>query len=235
MRISTAIVSGLVAAGSLSLSMQYAVQQQSVTPTLYLGEIPLAANTENPTAAASAPAPQATDTSAPQTEADPQATQTESAANSGSTIDSGSTSTSAPSSTATATAEPTSQPTQSADPQATATATSAPAQSEPAPAPAETSAPAAEPAPAQPVVVKVVSDVIEYKYGVVQISLTTTDGKITSVTLLQGDASYGRDVAYQALINATIQTQGINYGNVSGATFTTDAFKKAVSNAISKL
>lgn len=86
-----------------------------------------------------------------------------------------------------------------------------------------------------PVTKTVDSDPITYKYGVVQIEMTATDGKITKVVLLQGDASYGRDAAYAALIDATVQVQGTNYGNVSGATFTTEAFKKAVENAISKL
>jgi uncharacterized protein with FMN-binding domain len=60
------------------------------------------------------------------------------------------------------------------------------------------------------------------------------DGLITDIKVLIGDTSYGRDLAYQSLIAATLQTQGTNYGNVSGATFTTDAFKQAVQNALSK-
>jgi uncharacterized protein with FMN-binding domain len=70
---------------------------------------------------------------------------------------------------------------------------------------------------------------------VVKISLTAVGSDVTNVTLLEGDTSYGRDVAYVALAAATVQTDGINYGNVSGATFTTEAFKKAVTNALSKL
>lgn len=92
-----------------------------------------------------------------------------------------------------------------------------------------------EQAPSQPVTKTVSSDPINYKYGVVQIELTATDGKITNVSVLQGDVSYGRDAAYEALIQATIQVQGTNYGNVSGATFTTEAFKQAISNALAKL
>lgn len=103
--------------------------------------------------------------------------------------------------------------------------------------PTQTAKPTQTATPTQtaPVVKTVKSDAINYKYGVVQVELTAKDGKITNVVLLQGDASYGRDAAYTALIDATIQVQGTNYGNVSGATFTTDAFKKAVENAISKL
>lgn len=111
-------------------------------------------------------------------------------------------------------------------------AASKPTESKPTqPKPTQSSTPTAQ----APVVKTVDSDPISYKYGVVQIELTATDGKITKVVLLQGDSSYGRDAAYAALIDVTVQVQGTNYGNVSGATFTTEAFKKAVENAISKL
>jgi uncharacterized protein with FMN-binding domain len=36
-------------------------------------------------------------------------------------------------------------------------------------------------------------------------------------------------------VNATLATQSTNYGNISGATFTVDAFKKAVDNALAKI
>ena len=114
--------------------------------------------------------------------------------------------------------------------------TTKPTNSEGTPAQPQQSSPKpTEQAPSQPVTKTVSSDPINYKYGVVQIELTATDGKITNVSVLQGDVSYGRDAAYEALIQATIQVQGTNYGNVSGATFTTEAFKQAVSNALAKL
>jgi uncharacterized protein with FMN-binding domain len=64
--------------------------------------------------------------------------------------------------------------------------------------------------------------------------LTKTDGVISAVNVLIGDATNGRDEAYLILTAATIETQGTNYGNVSGATFTTDAFKLAVENVLAK-
>jgi uncharacterized protein with FMN-binding domain len=36
-------------------------------------------------------------------------------------------------------------------------------------------------------------------------------------------------------VDATLTAQGTNYGNISGATFTADAFKKAVDNALGKI
>lgn len=202
MRISTALVSALVAGGSLSLSLQYASSQQQAAPTLDLAaldEPTVPAPTESaPATADAAPAEGVTDpaTTAPTTESQP-AEQSQAT----------STATNTPASTSTTDAQP---------------------------APTETRAPAPEPVPVA-VEKTVTSDVINYKYGVVQISLTAIGNDITNVTLLQGDASYGRDVAYAALIDATVKTDGINYGNVSGATFTTEAFKKAVTNAIAKL
>jgi uncharacterized protein with FMN-binding domain len=128
-----------------------------------------------------------------------------------------------PNSTSTATAEPTAS--------ASTPATSGSA----APAPTQTpTTPASPVAPPAPVTAQVSSDPITYKYGTVQISMTTVDGAITKIKMLQGDATNGRDSAYKTLIDATIQNQGTNYGNISGATFTVDAFKKAVDSALLK-
>lgn len=113
----------------------------------------------------------------------------------------------------TTTAEPSPQETATTKPTATATAT---------------------PVPAAPQVVTQTSDPIDYKYGTVQIAMTKTDGTITSIKMVQGDATNGRAEAFVTLINATIQVQGTNYGNISGATFTVDAFKKAVDNVLKK-
>ena len=133
-----------------------------------------------------------------------------------------------PNATSTATAEPTAPAT------APAPATSSPAPGQttvPAPSPTATAAPTT---PAAPVTVTANSDPITYKYGTVQISMTSVDGAITNIKMLQGDATNGRDSAYKTLIDATIQNQGTNYGNISGATFTVDAFKKAVDSALLK-
>lgn len=92
--------------------------------------------------------------------------------------------------------------------------------------------PTPTPTPAKPITKT--SDEMAYKYGVVQISITKTAGSITAVSLVKGDTSNGRAAAYEILSNATIQVQGTNYGNVSGATFTTEAYKLAVENALGK-
>jgi len=192
-RISTAILSTLLAGSSLSLSMQYAISQQEVSPTLSLADLEVDTKTPDPTP-----------TSVESANADP-----------------------APAESAPQTTE--SMPGNTKEEAAPAN----PAQ-EPAAGTENTATPSTPPAP-KLTETTVISDVITYKYGVVQVSVTALGQDITGVELLQGDATYGRDVAYEALINATIQTDGTNYGNVSGATFTTEAFKKAISNAIGKL
>lgn len=198
MRISAAIMTGLVFTATTSVAWSLGLREPAQDPLL----VPLDALPAASPATSNQPATQSARASAtePTTSSSPAATPT-------------------PSATGGSQAQATATPSPSS-------ATAAPAD----PAPAATAAPA----PAQPVVVTKTSDVINYKYGVVQISMTKTDSTITDVTLLQGDASYGRDAAYAALINATIQVQGTGYGNVTGATFTTEAFKKAVDNVMAK-
>ena len=127
-----------------------------------------------------------------------------------------------PSPNATNSPNPTTTPSQSSSPSPSSPGT---------PTTSPTTPAAPNPIPAE---LTLDSDVNDYKYGVVQISITKVGKEITAVQLLQGDATNGRDEAYKILIDATLQVQGTNFGNVSGATFTTDAFRKAVDNALLK-
>jgi len=93
------------------------------------------------------------------------------------------------------------------------------------------------PAP-KPVIKTVNSDVINYVTNGLQknlqISVTFSDATITDIQILQGDTNNGIGKAYPVLIQAAISAQGTAFGNYTGATYTTNAFKTAVSNAISK-
>ncbi len=75
---------------------------------------------------------------------------------------------------------------------------------------------------------------ISYKFGVVQVSVTKSAGKITDVNLIQETATKGRDAEFPPIIKATISNNGTSFGNLSGATYTTNAFKKAVNSALAK-
>lgn len=121
--------------------------------------------------------------------------------------------------------EPTIEPSAEASPSAQPTESSGTGSK---PKPSKTSKPAA------PVEKTVKSDVIEYKYGVLQISVTALDGKITNISVLQGETSNGRAAAYKTLTSELIKSQGQSYGNVSGATFTTEAFIRAYNSAVVK-
>lgn len=122
-------------------------------------------------------------------------------------------------------AEPSIEPSAGASPSAQP---SEPSGSGSKPKPSKTAKPAA------PVEKTVNSDVIEYKYGILQISVTALDGKITNISVLQGETSNGRAAAYKTLTSELIKSQGQSYGNVSGATFTTEAFIRAYNSAVVK-
>lgn len=78
-------------------------------------------------------------------------------------------------------------------------------------------------------------DSINYQYGTVQVSVTRENGKITAVDMIQAGANGGREQAFPMLQQAALDANGTSFGNVGGATFTTNAFKQALDSAIAKL
>jgi uncharacterized protein with FMN-binding domain len=78
-------------------------------------------------------------------------------------------------------------------------------------------------------------DAIDYQFGTIQLSVTTENSKITAIDLVQAGANGGREQAFSYLVTDAINANGTNFGNLSGATYTTDAFKQALESAISKL
>ena len=79
------------------------------------------------------------------------------------------------------------------------------------------------------------SDAINYQFGTIQLSVTKASGAVTAVDLVQATASAGRDQAFSYLVSDAIKANGSNFANLSGATYTTAAFKTALDSAISKL
>ena len=120
-------------------------------------------------------------------------------------------------------------------------ATSAPAPEETSVAPstpvstpkATTPAPAPKPAPNTSGTTHDGS-AVRYQYGTVQVSVTQSGGKITAVTMLQEGATGGRQAAFTYLVDLAIQANGSGFGNLSGATFTVDAFKQSLESALAK-
>lgn len=78
-------------------------------------------------------------------------------------------------------------------------------------------------------------DSIESGYGPVQVQITSDNGKLTKIDLVQAVSTGGRDKAFPLLVEAALKANGSNIGNVSQATYTTDAFKQSLDSALSKL
>jgi hypothetical protein len=81
----------------------------------------------------------------------------------------------------------------------------------------------------------VTGDAIEYRYGVVQLEVTATNGKIEKINEVQATASPGYTDAFTYLNEMAVKAQSANFGNLSGATFSSEAYAQALSNALSKL
>jgi uncharacterized protein with FMN-binding domain len=75
---------------------------------------------------------------------------------------------------------------------------------------------------------------IRYRYGVVQVKVTKKSGNITSITYLQKSATAGRGSVFPNLVAAAKAANGSNISNISGATYTTEAFKQALDSALAK-
>lgn len=76
---------------------------------------------------------------------------------------------------------------------------------------------------------------IPYQFGDIQLSVTRKGGKISAIDVGQSTASAGREQAFPYLVQYAIKAQGTNFSNLGGATYTTDAFKSALDDAIKKL
>lgn len=81
----------------------------------------------------------------------------------------------------------------------------------------------------------VTGDPIQFRYGVVQIEITATSGKLDKINLIQQQTSPGWEQAFPILNQEALAASSTNIANVSGATFTTQAYKQALTSAISKL
>lgn len=81
---------------------------------------------------------------------------------------------------------------------------------------------------------KKTSDSVAYRYGQVTLTVTRESGKITAVDYGNSSATDGRAAAFPTLVQAAIDSNGSDFGNLGGATFTTSAFKTALENALAK-
>ena len=139
------------------------------------------------------------------------------------------------------TASPTPEATASATPTASVTA-SATASATPTPTKSATATPTPTPtktATTSAASVTKTSAAISYiaknRQGVMQISVTKAGSKITDVTIISGGTEGGEWASVPSILaQAAIDAQGSNFGNISRATHTTDAFKQALESALAK-
>jgi uncharacterized protein with FMN-binding domain len=129
--------------------------------------------------------------------------------------------------------------TSAATPVEPATSTTAPATTPASPSTPDATPKATTPAPAPkpaPNTSGTTHDgsAVRYQYGTVQVSVTKSGGKITAVNMLQEGATDGRQAAFTYLVDLAIQANGSGFGNLSGATFTVDAFKQSLEAALAK-
>jgi uncharacterized protein with FMN-binding domain len=78
------------------------------------------------------------------------------------------------------------------------------------------------------------SSSVRYRFGTVQLKVTKKGSNITSVDCLNCTATNGRSAAFASLKAAAVSSNGSNFGNLGGATYTTDAFKQALDSALAK-
>ena len=81
----------------------------------------------------------------------------------------------------------------------------------------------------------VTGDLVDYRYGSIQLEVTATAGKIDSIKEVRATASQGYEAAFPLLNEAALAAQSTDFANLSGATYSSEAYKEALANTLSKL
>lgn len=102
---------------------------------------------------------------------------------------------------------------------------------------AEAAAPAPSPTPSKSTTTggTQTGDAIRYKYGTIQLEVVKSGNSISSINLIQASTK-GREWASAPgeLVQLALSAQGTSFGNLSGATYTTEAFRAALDSALAK-
>ena len=96
----------------------------------------------------------------------------------------------------------------------------------------------ASPTPGVPVTQTVDGDIVNTRYGLVQIQLVVVDGVITQVNPLQmpsGENGRYTTVALPILIEETLQAQSAQISSVGGASYTSQGYTISLQGAISRI
>jgi uncharacterized protein with FMN-binding domain len=121
----------------------------------------------------------------------------------------------------------TAAPTNTKEPTSKPSSSSSPTPTKATPAPAPTGAQGAGPG---------VGDELFYKYGSIQIAVVKSGNALTEVKVLKATTN-GSEFAHVPadLAKAAVTVNGTNFANVSGATYTSNAFRKSLESALGKL
>lgn len=132
---------------------------------------------------------------------------------------------------------PTVTPTDSQTPTTEPTSTPKPTKTtSPKPTTTPTPKPTKKPTPPPSTTVSHTSSPVNYRYGTVQLTVTKTGTSITSIDLDQAGATNGRASSFPYLVQLAISAQSASFDTsmLSGATYTTDAFMTALSDALAQ-
>jgi uncharacterized protein with FMN-binding domain len=80
----------------------------------------------------------------------------------------------------------------------------------------------------------VTGDAVDAQYGAVQVKLTVKDGKVTAAEAVQGPTTGPGGSAIPTLNKEVVTVQGATIDSVSGASFTSEGYKKSLQSAIDK-
>jgi uncharacterized protein with FMN-binding domain len=80
----------------------------------------------------------------------------------------------------------------------------------------------------------VTGDAVDAQYGAVQVKLTVKDGKVTAAEAVQGPTTGPGGSAIPTLNKEVVTAQGATIDSVSGASFTSEGYKKSLQSAIDK-
>ena len=129
--------------------------------------------------------------------------------------------------TATAAPATTAAPTNTKEPTKKPAATPTPTATKATPPPAPTGAKGNGPG---------VGDELYYKYGSIQLAVVKSGNVLTEVKILKATTN-GNEFANVPgdLAKAAVAVNGTNFANVSGATYTSNAFRKSLESALGKL
>lgn len=79
------------------------------------------------------------------------------------------------------------------------------------------------------------SSTVRYKFGEIQLEIQVAGGALTDITMLKATTEgRGYEQAPPLLVEAALAAGGTDFGNLSGATFTTVAFKQALEDALAQ-